>query len=193
MYKLKEKKLFGFVPLFFPRALQSYWSRTHVEPTFYDEFGVKVPICSSYDTHKWVFTRVDKRLRCYWCRKYKDELYGDKPLNEASLGFDGSTDSTDLNVPKPDFNFDTTPTVNPIDLNKVVPDDPDVLRKKEYGDISTMHAHGVTAYCMRCKIKQTVLDPEYFVKETKRGIKTYLKGSCAVCGSKITALVKVGK
>lgn len=45
---------------------------------------------------------------------------------------------------------------------------------------------GSTAYCMRCKERNTIIDP---VKK-KQGRVTFIKGTCAKCGTKVSTIAK---
>jgi hypothetical protein len=104
---------------------------------------------------------------------------------------EGSIISPPINekVPQPDFNSLTTATVNV--PQPVIPvDQPDVF--KEDLNPQSMDLIKTLAYCLKCKDKCVVLNPEYYEMESRKGTRNYLKGSCSKCGSKINAIVKKG-
>jgi len=171
-------KKFLFFPLFFPGFIMSRFDQ---KPLLFDEHGVRLEICSGPSLHKFI------NGKCIWCSKRIDDL--SKELDDRV--------EKDVESPRNrassqhDFNSLNSMTVNPPRLDEVpyfdCSDDP---IKSEFGDVSSMDLNGVTAYCMKCKIKVSVLDSKYFDEETRRGVRHYLKGSCAICGSKIHAIVK---
>lgn len=195
LYQLKERKILGFVPLFFPVALQKAWARSHPEPTFYDESGMVIPLCSTMDTHGWFYTVADKRPRCFYCRKYLDEI---EAVIKADLVDEGLSlvlpdlPGVPLPVPqRPDFDFNSpvSATVNVLRMSDSDVDHAPLVRESKP---AVMSLNSVQSYCLRCKGKTLILDPEYYDQESRRGIRRYLKGKCSVCGSKINAIVKSG-
>lgn len=46
------------------------------------------------------------------------------------------------------------------------------------------------AYCVKCKTKVDVVDPEISEIETKRGSKRAVKGVCGTCGTKVCVFIK---
>jgi hypothetical protein len=93
--------------------------------------------------------------------------------------------SVSNSLPQADFNSPTTATVKPFVVVNDLPSDP-------VSDPVSLGFSLSCAYCLKCKCKVEVLDPSFYSKESRRGIRRYLSGVCSVCKSKINAIVKGG-
>lgn len=148
-------------------------------PLIFDEFGVEIPPCSNLTLHKF------KLGWCVWCGKSNKEL-----LQELS-------DDEDLNLfinlkdsPRPDFNSPTTATIKPLIHDEAHIDLPGDDVAKPFDSVFSSVIS--SAFCLKCKAKVSVLDPVFYDLESAHGVRRYLKGSCAICRSKINAIVKRG-
>lgn len=152
-----------------------------VSPLIYDEDGKQIIVCSSPVLHKI------KNGWCVWCGKSVKEL---SKIMDDQVGVSSNHPLIDSKVPQPDFNSDTTATVKPLDLSLDLPELDPVPDQKPFD--STFDTSVTSAYCLRCKTKVIVLDPIFYDQESRRGVRSYLKGTCSVCKSKINAIVKKG-
>ena len=148
-------------------------------PMIYNSDGSLVPVCSSLSTHNF------RNGWCRWCGVSQVKLSISQDQVSGSILNPQNTSQ----ILRPDFNSPTTATVN-VKTDPVLMDVPDPLRIES--DPQSMDLGSVSAYCLKCKIKTSIIDPEYYDLESRRGIRRYLKGSCSVCGSKINAIVKRG-
>ena len=176
---LNRKKLFGVVPLFFPDKLEELYRGSI--PVFYDERGEIIPLCSSLVTHN--FDRGVKR--CRWCGISREALLNSIPALDENIKPPNINDLSNQGL---DLNANTSATI--VQERVEIPNSDMPLVEDNAPGI--MSVNNVEAYCLRCKHKVSVLNAKYEDVESSRGIRTYVRGSCSVCNSRINALTKRG-
>ena len=129
--------------------------------------GKEVLVCSDIKYHNI------HGEKCVWCLRSVVDIMGIKQA--------GIISEPPFINPMPDFNSPTTATVNPIPRPEFVPIEPPAKPMSS-----------INAYCLKCKGQVSVLDPQYFTEDTRKGPRAYLHGTCAVCGSRINAIIKRG-
>jgi hypothetical protein len=158
----------GMVKPFFPRVFRDVTAFLYPKPLVYDEHGKQILVCSGLTLHNI------KGSRCVWCGESIDHIRAKESAKILS-----NQDPPNSQGPLPDFNSPTTATVNVPKIIEIGKDE-NILLRSEFG------------YCSKCKVKVDVLDSKFETQETRSGSRKVLKGSCAVCGTKIFAFVKVG-
>jgi hypothetical protein len=173
MQKLK------FIPLFFPKTCQKIIDNMNQKPLIFDESGQEIQVCSKPSLHLF------RGSSCVWCKKTLAEIQLHVQDREKSIS--GICPQSNKQEPSLDLDSPTTATVNP---KKEQKERPEVVDFKDSSKPGLMELDQVKAYCVKCKMKVPVVNPEYSFEETRRGNRRYLRGSCTICKTRICAIVK---